>query len=129
MLTLDGVPHLMMGQEFNEPRWNTWASLFDGMQLDWSAFDDATFRHYRALIALRREHAALRQGAVHFVRSGSRQLLLYWRSTPAQRILVAVNLSGEPCALPAAIAAHRSLYALGVEGAAMAPFACAIALG
>lgn len=129
VLTLDGVPHLMMGQEFNEPRWDTWASLFDGMQLDWNSFDQATFCHYRALIALRREHGALRQGAVHFVRSGSARLLLYWRSTPAQRILVAVNLSDQPCPLPAAIAAQRILYANGVEGASMAPYACAIALG
>jgi hypothetical protein len=129
VLTLDGVPHLMMGQEFNEPRWDTWASLFDGMQLDWNSFDQATFCHYRALIALRREHDALRQGAVHFVRSGSAQLLLYWRSTPAQRILVAVNLSDQPCPLPAAIVAQRMLYAHGVDGASMAPYACAIALG
>ncbi len=37
ILTLDGVPHILMGQEFNEPRWHTWTSLFEEFQLDWSA--------------------------------------------------------------------------------------------
>lgn len=127
LLTLDGVPHLLMGQEFNEPRWHDWKSLFDGFKLDWDSFDRPTFEHYRSLIALRRAHAALRQGAVHFVRSGSPTLLLYWRSTPEQRILVAVNLSATPCALPPAFATQRMLYARGVDGTSMGGYACAIA--
>lgn len=128
ILTLDGVPHLMMGQEFNEPRWQDWRSLFEDFHLDWNSFDEPTFRHYQALIALRRAHPALRQGAVHFVRSGSATLLMYWRSTGQQRVLVAVNLADQPCALPPAFARHSMLYARAVEGAAMAPHACAIAL-
>ncbi len=127
VLTLDGVPHLMMGQEFNEPRWQNWSSLFDDFQLDWNRFDDVTFKHYQALIALRRAHPALRQGAVHFVRSGWRDLLIYWRSTPQQRILVAVNLSPRECELPTAFANHQLLYGQGINGSTMAPFGCAIA--
>jgi glycosidase len=127
VFTLDGVPHLMMGQEFNEPRWQNWTSLFDGFALDWNSFDRPTFDHYRNLIALRGALAALRQGAVHFVRSGEPGLLMYWRSTPQQRILVAVNLTDAPCALPAAFASHQLLYARAVEGATMGPFGCAIA--
>ena len=127
VLTLDGVPHLMMGQEFNEPRWQNWTSLFEDFHLDWDCFDESTFRHYQALIALRRAHPALRQGAVHFVRSGWRDLLLYWRSTLDERILVAVNLSQRACQLPAAFASHQLLYGRGIDGAMMAPFACAIA--
>lgn len=128
IFTLDGVPHLMMGQEFNEPRWQDWRSLFEHFHLDWNSFDEPTFRHYQALIALRRAHPALRQGAVHFVRSGSATLLMYWRSTTQQRVLVAVNLSDAACALPPAFAQHRMLYARGVDGASMAPYACAMAL-
>ncbi len=127
VLTLDGVPHLMMGQEFNEPRWQDWRSLFDGFALDWDSFDEPTFKHYQALIALRREHAALRQGAVHFVRSGSPSLLVYWRSTAQERMLVAVNLADSECALPAAFASLRMRYARGVTGQTLAPFGCAVA--
>lgn len=128
VLTLDGVPHLMMGQEFNEPRWQDWRSLFDQFQLDWDSADQPTFKHYQALIALRRAHAALRQGAVHFVRSGAPGLLVYWRSTPAERILVAVNLSDAACDLPAAFAAQQMLYARGVSGQVLAAHGCAIAI-
>ena len=61
------------------------------------------------------------------MRSGSAQLLLYWRSTPLQRILVAVNLGGTACALPAAMASYRLLFAHGLDGASLAPFGCAVA--
>ncbi|WP_426100802.1 alpha-amylase family glycosyl hydrolase [Massilia sp. TSP1-1-2] len=127
VLTLDGVPHLMMGQEFNEPRWQDWRSLFDDFRLDWDSFDQSTFKHYQALIKLRRAHAALRQGAVHFVRSGVPQLLVYWRSNADARLLVAVNLADTACALPAAFEAQQMLYAHGVRGQTLAPFGCAIA--
>lgn len=128
IFTLDGVPHVLMGQEFNEPRWQDWRSLFADFHLDWNSFDEPTFRHYQALIALRRAHPALRQGAVHFVRSGSATLLMYWRSTPQQRVLVAVNLADSPCALPPAFAQHGMLYARGVAGGVMDAHACAVAL-
>ena len=127
LLTLDGVPHLMMGQEFNEPRWRDWMSLAAEFHLDWNSFDDAGFKHYQALIALRREHAALRQGAVHFVRSGAPGLVLYWRNTAAERILVAVNLREQACALPAAFAGYQMLYERGLSGQTMGAFSCAIA--
>ena len=127
IFTLDGVPHILMGQEFNEPRWQDWKSLFDGLRLDWDNFDRPTFEHYRSLIALRHAHSALRQGAVHFVRSGAPGLLLYWRSLPGQRILVAINLSPAPCALPTAFLTLQMQYAHGVSGDTLGPCACAIA--
>jgi glycosidase len=126
ILTLDGVPHLMMGQEFNEPRWQDWRSLFDDFQLDWESFGQATFDHYQALIALRHAHGALRQGAVHFVRSGAPGLLVYWRSTADERLLVAVNLADTEVELPAAFASQQMRYAQGVTGSTLAPFGCAI---
>ncbi len=126
LLTLDGVPHLLMGQEFNEPRWQDWMSLSNQFQLDWNSFDQACFAHYQALIALRKSHAALRQGAVHFVRSGAPGLVAFWRNTAHERVLVAVNLRDTPCALPAAFDNYRMLYARGVEGKTMGAFGCAI---
>jgi glycosidase len=128
LLTLDGVPHLMMGQEFNEPRWRDWMSLSRGaFHLDWNNFDETTFVHYKALIALRKQYAALRQGELHFVDSGSPSLLLYWRNTPQERILVAVNLSEQACVLPDAFAACQRLYVRAVAGNSMGAFSCAIA--
>jgi glycosidase len=127
LLTLDGVPHLLMGQEFNEPHWRDWMSLSDPFELDWNSFDQATFQHYQALIALRKAHPALRQGTVNFVRSGAPGLLMYWRSKGSQRLLVAVNLRDEACALPAAFAATSSLYQRAVDGQTMGSYACAIA--
>ena len=127
IFTLDGVPHLMMGQEFNEPRWEDWRSLFDDFALDWDSADDATLRHYRALIALRHAQPALRRGAVHFVRSGSPTLLMFWRSMAGQRILVAINLSHLPCPMPAAFEQHAMLYARAVDGTLLGPFGCAVA--
>ena len=128
VLTLDGVPQLLMGQEFNEPGWRNWTSLFDDFHLDWSAFDDATFKHYQALIALRKQHPALRHGQVEFVPAGPPHLLAYWRTTPQERILVAVNLSDHACAVPG-----ESLSLLYAQGAdcgkgTLGPFACMIAM-
>ena len=93
LLTLDGVPCVLMGQEFNEPSWRSWESLFEPFVLDWSALDKTTFQHYRALIALRTRHPAMRCGAVTFVPSGADRVVRYWRSVNDERICVTVNLS------------------------------------
>jgi glycosidase len=131
LLTLDGVPHLMMGQEFNEPGWKNWTSLFDGSGLDWSGFDRATFEHYQALIRVRHRHVALREGKVGFLAGGPPARLAYWRTAPQQRILVVVNLSQDDCVLPDAARSLETLFAHGLEtgnGAApaLAPFGCYI---
>jgi glycosidase len=127
LLALDGVPHLLMGQEFNEPRWRDWMSLADDFQLDWNSFDEPTFRHYRALIALRKAHPALRQGALHFVRGGAPGLLHFWRSTGSERLLVAVNLRADPCALPQPFEAAQALYSRALDGAVLGGFGCVVA--
>jgi glycosidase len=93
LLTLDGVPFVLMGQEFNEPRWRNWEVLFEPFALDWEAFDAGSFAHYRALIGLRNQHEALRRGEVVFTPSGAAQVVRYWRRTPAEAICVTVNLS------------------------------------
>lgn len=100
ILTFDGVPHLLMGQEFNETGWQNWMSLFDDLKLNWTDFDEETFAHYRALIKLRRQHAALQSGQVEFIATGIAGLLGYWRKSAAEQVLVLVNLSSEPVTLP-----------------------------
>lgn len=114
-LTLDGVPHLLMGQEFNEPRWQDWTSLYEDFQLERDDFDQDTFAHYRALIQLRHAHPALRGGSVDFIDSGSPTLLAYWRESGAERLLVLANLSDRPCAMPAELIHLAVIYARGLD--------------
>ncbi|RSZ57090.1 DUF3459 domain-containing protein [Massilia atriviolacea] len=103
LLTMDGVPHIMMGQEFCEPRWRGWTSLFDDFSLDWNGYDAYTAGHYRRLIALRAACPALREGTLDFVDTGSPGVLAYWRSTAAQRVLVVVSLTAQGGVPPAAL--------------------------
>ena len=127
-LTMDGVPHLLMGQEFNEPRWRDWRSLFDAFALDWDAFDDESFVHYRALIALRRAYRALRDGAIAFVDCDAAGMLAYWRSRDAQRILVVVNLASAASALPPQAQGLQQLHAQGLVQGQLATKGCWIGL-
>ncbi len=115
-LTLNGVPHIMMGQEFDEPAWNNWSSLFDGFTLPRPAPDDPTLVHYRRLLGLRANHAALRHGSVEFVALPGPHQLGFWRVTERERIFVMVNLAGTPCALPCELDAMDMLYAHGAHG-------------
>jgi glycosidase len=121
-MTVDGVPHLLMGQEFNEPRWADWRWLFDDVRLDWDAFDQATFDHYQALIALRREHRTLREAGVDFIDCGAAQLLAYRRG----HLLVLVNLGSEAIAFPAQAAGAVLLYADQASAGTLAPFGSAV---
>jgi len=52
--------------------------------------------HYRALIRLRNEHAALRVGATALVDASMPAIYALMRSNPGERLLTVVNLSGEP---------------------------------
>jgi glycosidase len=101
VLTMDGVPHILMGQEFDEPSWHDWTVLFDPYRLDWEAFNHDMHKHYRALIALRREHAALRQGATAFIDALPPGVIGMRRGSGAGAITVLANLSDQPATLPA----------------------------
>jgi glycosidase len=130
VLTLDGVPHILMGQEFNEPRWSTWTCLFDDFKLERSHVDDETFQHYRALIALRGQHYALRQGHVEFIDTGAPGCIAYWRGGGQDLLLVLVNLSEREMALPDAAQGCEILYERAMAGAGehrrLGAYACAI---
>lgn len=95
LLTLDGVPALLMGQEFEEPAWRSWESLFEPFTLGRPPAESAILAHYRALLRLRARHPALRRGEVAFAESGAPQVLRYWRASAGERICVTVNLAGE----------------------------------
>lgn len=127
LLTLDGVPHLLMGQESNEPRWNNWESLFTPFELDWGAFDQPTFAHYQTLIALRAHHAVLRQGELRFIDGGSPGVLAYARGSGAAQLLVAVNLRAETAPIPPGLGGARPLYARDAGARHLPPYGWLIA--
>lgn len=111
LLTLDGVPHILMGQEFGEPGWRDWTVLFDDYRLDWEAFDGALHQHYQALIALRLRHPVLRDGAVAFIDALPDGVVGMRRGSGADAIEVLANLSDRPAQLPPA--QGSVLYAQG----------------
>ncbi|UKS25667.1 alpha-amylase family glycosyl hydrolase [Paenibacillus sp. HWE-109] len=95
LLTLKGIPMLMMGQEFNESTYQTWISLFEEYKLDWEHFDESMYEHYQFLIALRTNCEAFWQGDLRFIPNPEEKVLSYMRSSRDERYLVLVNLSEE----------------------------------
>ena len=99
MFTLDGVPLLYNGMEVGDITESGAPALFEKMDVFW----DAALRRpdfpkfYRDLIAFRRAHSALRNGAVQWVsNSDSERVLSYVRKDAGEELLVAINLSNRP---------------------------------
>lgn len=126
LLAMDGVPHILMGQEFDEPTWTGWPVLFDQYRLDWDAFDGAMFAHYQALISLRRRHAALRTGATVFLERMPAGAIGFIRGdgNDGKRLVVLANLSAAPVAFDRAPPDVQPLYESGWHGggATLAPY-------
>ncbi|MCX7773426.1 MAG: hypothetical protein N2376_09985, partial [Clostridia bacterium] len=99
LLTLDGVPHIMMGQEFNEKGYRNWSSLFDGYKLDWKQFDEELFHHFRSLIALRNSTPAFSEGSIRFVVPPGERILGYIREWQSDKYLVLASLDKGGCSL------------------------------
>ena len=113
LFALDGVPHLLMGQEFGESGWRDWSVLFDDFRLDWKAFDARLFAHYQRLIALRRGHAALRQGDVAFLDGLPPGVIGFTRGAGGEELLVLANMAAVAAALPPAAMPAAALAAMG----------------
>ena len=116
LLALDGVPHLLMGQEFGDTSWRDWTVLFDEYRLDWEAFDASLFAHYQRLLALRRAHAPLRRGSVDFVDGLPHGVVGFVRATAQQRLLVLANMAPFATGL-GALPPHTPLAAEGWDAA------------
>lgn len=93
LLTLEGVPLIMMCQEFNENTMETWASLFDEYKLNWDSFDTRMFEHYKFLIHLRTNQPAFWAGELEFISSSEKMVLSYIRHYEGIKFLIIVNLS------------------------------------
>lgn len=89
MLTLDGVPLLYNGMEVGDT---------GEKPIAWGGPRQAeTFRFYQQMLALRRAHAALRQGETRWLtNSDPAHLLTYIRRGGGEEFLVAINLSDTP---------------------------------
>ncbi len=44
---MDGVPLILMGQEWGDKKWVDASSLFENVKLDWQKFDRKLFNHYK----------------------------------------------------------------------------------
>jgi glycosidase len=115
LLTLDGVPFLLMGQEFNETLWVNWQSLFEDFRLDWQHFDTPTFHHYQILIHLRKSHLALRRGTVEFL-PAPRGILRYARVCGNEQVVVTVNLTAHVQYFPVETEAMHTIYRFNPDG-------------
>ena len=97
--TLDGVPLLYNGQEAGDVTESGAPALFENMPVFWQGTERrpefAAF--YKKMIPLRREHAALRQGALQWLRnSGEDRVVTFVRRDDREEFLVAINLSNRP---------------------------------
>lgn len=57
---------------------------------------ESVLNYYRALIALRNNHVALRTGALVMLESGNSSVLAFLRVAPQERVLVVINLGDAP---------------------------------
>ena len=123
LLTSPGVPFLYYGEEIGlmgeKPdedirrpmQWSTdahagfsdefpWRSPGDGWETNNVALEsidpDSLLSHYRTLIQIRNNHAALRVGDTYVVRTGNPALYSILRVSQDEMVLVIVNLSDAP---------------------------------
>jgi glycosidase len=96
VFTLDGVPLLYNGQEVGDVTESGAPALFEKMPVFWQGVERrpefAAF--FKQAIALRREHAALRQGTTAWLHNSDEdRVITYLRRDEREEFLVAVNLS------------------------------------
>ena len=93
LLTLPGLPLVYAGQEVGATER---PSLFDPFTVDFASGDAELRALYSQLMQLRRDSPALRANTFERIQAEGRTVLLYERTAPAQRILVAINLDDAP---------------------------------
>ena len=99
MFTLDGVPMLYNGMEAGDDTESGDPALFEPLKVLWQmAQRRPQFpKFYAAMIPLRRQHPALQNGQLEWVRnSNEQQVVTYIRRSPGEDFLVAGNLSNTP---------------------------------
>jgi cyclomaltodextrinase len=101
MFTMDGVPLLYEGMEAGDTAESGAPALFEKLPVFWQIAERRPRfpAVYASLAALRREHAALRQGeTVWLGNSDDRRIVTYLRKGADEDLLVAINFSNQPFA-------------------------------
>ena len=99
MFTLDGVPMLYNGMEVGDTTESGAPALFERLPVFWQTADRRPDfpRFYSRMIALRKNHPALRRGETEWLRnSDETRVLTYSRRDGEEELLVAINLSTQP---------------------------------
>jgi glycosidase len=101
MFTLDGVPMLYNGMEVGDTTESGAPALFYRLPVFWPIVERRPEfpRFYRQMIALRKEHAALRGGELVWLRnSDESRVLSFLRRAAGEEVVVVINLSTQPFA-------------------------------
>ena len=99
MFTLDGVPMLYNGMEAGDTTESAAPALFEKLPVFWQNAElrPAFPRTFQQLIALRKAHAALRDGDVQWLHNSDEgRVLTFTRHGGGESIVVAINLSPQP---------------------------------
>ena len=101
VLTMDGVPLLYNGAEAGDATESGAPALFERMPVFWKIAERRPefSRLYKQMIALRREHPALRQGETRWLQnSDDSRIATYLRRDSSDEFVIAINLSSRPFA-------------------------------
>ncbi len=99
MFTLDGVPLLYEGMEAGDTAESGAPALFEKLPVFWKIAERRPEfpRFYAGMLALRRAHAALQQGAMEWLRNSDEARVVTFRRTGGgEEFLVAINFSNQP---------------------------------
>lgn len=97
--TLDGVPLIYNGMEVGDTAESGGPALTERLPIFWPIVERRPEFPvaFRALVALRRAHVALRRGATAWLpTSDGHRVLAFARRAPGEEIVVVVNLSSRP---------------------------------
>jgi glycosidase len=111
MFTLDGVPMLYNGMEVGDTTESGDPALFYRLPIFWPIEKRRPEfpRFYRQMMALRREHEALRRGALQWLgNSDEARVVTFARRTQGEEIVVAINLSSSPFVGTVGVGAARA---------------------
>jgi glycosidase len=101
VFTLDGAPMLYNGMEVGDTTESGGPALFEPLKVFWPIAERRPEFHkfYEQVIALRKEHPALRSGDLEWLdNSGPSNVLSFLRRGAGEELLIAVNLSNRPFA-------------------------------
>ena len=118
MFTLDGVPLLYNGMEVGDSTESGDPALFEKMPVFWQPKQRGQFREtYRQLIALRKQHPALRGGEVVWLgNSAPRDAVTFLRHDAREEFVVAVNFSNRPQTVSVAVDAGPGFKSVSPGG-------------